>query len=154
MVSENSIGGKGKGSRSSSSKLMGLRYGSFKRSSVMQLNIRQFPLQRLSIVPCFAFCQNYSGLDEGSIIEEIIHFPGQLQPQSLLNLQAACICSRVLRQRGGSGTLSGAAAAMGWLVGAALVPAHLSSSDSGSGTGLFPHLSIHALSEKKKNNRW
>lgn len=120
----------------------------------MQLYIRQFSLQRLSIVPCFAFCQNESGLDEGSIIEEIIHLPGRLQPQSLLNLQATCICRRVLRQRGGSGTLSEAAAAVGWLVGAALVPTHLSSSDSGSGAGLFPHLSILALSEKKKNNRW
>jgi len=66
----------------------------------MQLSLRQFPLQRLSIVPCSAFCQNDSGLDEGSIIEEIVHFPGRLQPPSLLNLQAACICSRVLRQKG------------------------------------------------------
>lgn len=46
----------------------------------MQLSIRQSPLQRLSIVLRFAFCQNDSSLDEGSIIEQIVHFPGQLHP--------------------------------------------------------------------------
>lgn len=60
--------------------LLGLRYGSFKGSSVMQLSIRQSPLKRLSIVLRFAFCQNDSSLDEGSIIEQIVHFPGQLHP--------------------------------------------------------------------------
>lgn len=49
----------------------------------MQLSIRQSLLQHLSIVPCSAFCQNDSHLDKRSIIEQIVHFPGQLHPQSL-----------------------------------------------------------------------
>lgn len=60
--------------------LLGLRYGSLKRSSVMQLSVRQSPLQHLSIVPRSAFRQNNSRLDKRSIIEQIVHFPGQLHP--------------------------------------------------------------------------
>lgn len=46
----------------------------------MQLSIRQSLLQHLSIVPPSTFCQNDSSLDQRSIIEQIVHFPGQLHP--------------------------------------------------------------------------